>query len=98
MSKLTQEEVQALICVIKNSDKYASAGFSISVSGGEEDLGTIQFAGDLGPDANPLSAAAKISKRQKGYWSKVKRIASKENVSIAQARKIVSEAKKKKSA
>jgi uncharacterized protein YaiL (DUF2058 family) len=90
---LTQEEVQALICVIKNSDKYASAGFSISVSGGgEEDLGTIQFA------ANPLSAAAKISKRQKGYWSKVKRIASKENVSIAQARKIVSEAKKKKSA
>ena len=92
MSKLTQEEVQALICVIKNSDKYASAGFSISVSGGEEDLGTIQFA------ANPLSAAAKISKRQKGYWSKVKRIASKENVSIAQARKIVSEAKKKKSA
>jgi hypothetical protein len=57
------------------------------LSGGE-DLGTIQFA------ANPLSAASKISKRQKGYWSKVKRIASKENVPIAQARKIISEAKK----
>ena len=91
MSMLTQEEVQALICVIKDSDKYASAGFSISVSGGgEEDLGTIQFA------ANPLSAAAKISKRQKGYWSKVKRVASKNKIPIAEARKIVSEEKEKK--
>ena len=92
MSKLTQEEVQSLICVIKNADKYASAGFSINVSGYGEELGTIQFA------ASPPSAAAKISKRQKGYWSKVKRVASKKNISIAQARKIISEEKKKKSA
>ena len=92
MSKLTQEEVQSLICVIKNADKYASAGFSINVSGCGEELGTIQFS------ATPISAASKISKRQKGYWSKVKRVASKNNISVAQARKIISEEKKKKSA
>ena len=91
MSKLTQEEVQSLICVIKNADKYASAGFSINVSGCSEELGTIQFSATS-------SAAAKISKRQKGYWSKVKRVASKNNISVAQARKIISEEKKKKSA
>jgi hypothetical protein len=86
MSKLTQEEVQSLICVIKNADKYASAGFSINVSGCSEELGTIQFS---------TSSASKISKRQKGYWSKVKRVASKNNISVAQARKIISAEKKK---
>jgi hypothetical protein len=85
MSKLTQEEVQSLICVIKNADKYASAGFSINVSGCSEELGTIQFS---------TSSASKISKRQKGYWSKVKRVASKNNISVAQARKIISAEKK----
>jgi hypothetical protein len=88
MSKLTQEEVQSLICVIKNADKYASAGFSINVSGSSsEELGTIQFS------ASPT--ASKMSKRQKGYWSKVKRVASKNNISVAQARKIISSEKKK---
>jgi hypothetical protein len=85
MSKLTQEEVQSLICVINNDDKYASAGFSINVSGCSEELGTIQFS---------TSSASKISKRQKGYWSKVKRVASKNNISVAQARKIISAEKK----
>jgi hypothetical protein len=90
MSKLTQEEVQSLICVIKNSDKYAAAGFSIDVSGCGEDLGTIQFS------TIPESAASKISKRQKGYWSKVKRVASKNKIPIAEARKIISDEKEKK--
>jgi hypothetical protein len=85
MSKLTQEEVQSLICVIKNADKYASAGFSINVSGCGEELGTIQFS----------TTASKISKRQKGYWSKVKRVASKNNISVAQARKVIASEKKK---
>ena len=87
MSKLTQEEVQSLVCVIKNSDKYASAGFSINISGCSEELGTIQFS------ASP-TASEKISKRQKGYWSKVKRVASKNDISVAQARKIISSEKK----
>ena len=64
MSKLTQEEVQSLICVIKNADKYASAGFSINVSGYGEELGTIQFA------ASPPSAAAKISSDRRGIGAK----------------------------
>lgn len=87
MSKLTQEEVQSLICVIKNADKYASAGFSIDVSGHTEELGTIQFS-------TSATTASKISKRQKGYWSKVKRVAAKNNISVAQARKVISSEKK----
>ena len=87
---ITAEEFKTLISVIKNSDKYASAGFNIEVSfvspyaGKEVPVPTIQIT-DMG---------AKISKRQKGYWNKVKKIAEKQNISIAQARKILSAEKK----
>ena len=59
------------------------------MSGCSEELGTIQFSATA-----TATASAKISKRQKGYWSKVKRVAAKNNISVAQARKIISSEKK----
>ena len=86
---VTAEEFEALVYVIKNSDKYASVGFNVEVSYLSPEIATTIQLADTG---------AKISKRQKGYWSKVKKIAEKQNISIAQARKILSAERERKSA